>query len=427
MDYYQQFTFRKTVRETDMQLGWQEAFLYFLGNSNVEMISDSSAYSLLFKLDFHKREKKSPYFSMDSRGEMQNVTSVAIKVILLCEDDRIPGLPEDETYNGRWIWKYNSPITGKREIKHYEKMDLFRKEILSQRDASIQGIRVNNRNVPVVFFSSMYVPNSGDYRTIRSALHRGAKNTKTRSAIREILQKFDDVGRKKEVYFGILAMEYISPEYRTYCDIIKPIIYHDIKSLPGNEDIYKYDSVTLSTKSHRLRWMYNTTRYEIIRLAIDTGYSQGDYHTENMLVNEKRRRTIIIDFGKAVRIEKHEEIKDLWYGLLHSNFEDETKTEKYMKEICTRIYSETFVDRQPNADEFMWFKNIDAEDVQILVRIHRMREDQIHSRSNASFDMYFEKEKEYVFDGSCPINKNPLKWYQFPLDVFHKLIYNITY
>lgn len=60
---------------------------------------------------------------------------------------------------------------------------------------------------------------------------------------------------------------------------------------------------------------------------------------------------------------------------------------------------------------------IDAEDVQILVRIHRMREDQIQSLANNSFDMYFEKEKEYVFDGSCPINKAPLKWYQLPLDL----------
>jgi serine/threonine protein kinase len=166
-------------------------------------------------------------------------------------------------------------------------------------------------------------------------------------------------------YFGFIAMEYIPSNYKTFCDIIKPIIMDEIKSKPENKDIYKYDSMTLSTKSKRLRWMYNTARYDVLRLAIDTGYSQGDYHTDNILIDEKTRRCMIIDFGKAKKIYNDDNILNL-------NIFENTNDISNIEIILDRIFYTTF-DDDKKSDEFMWLKNIDEIDIGILLFLHENR------------------------------------------------------
>ena len=178
--------------------------------------------------------------------------------------------------------------------------------------------------------------------------------------------------------------------------------------------------MALSPYSQRVRWAYNTARYDLLRMAIDTGYSQADYHTDNMLINEKTRKTMIIDFGRCKKIVNHNEMVDLWnrpegfsnplrriVGVpkelnleslrepnVSGGFEEPLRgiskprsvprtDDSVCCEILTKeenpdfvlllkmLFYSTFTDEKKD-DEFMWIKGVDEEDTRILLFLHKM-------------------------------------------------------
>lgn len=86
MKYLNQYIFIKTDRETNRPRGSpSDAFYYFIKNSKIEVLSDDSAYGVIFKCIFKKNENWSPYFYVDSNGDLSNVTIIVIKLVLLSD------------------------------------------------------------------------------------------------------------------------------------------------------------------------------------------------------------------------------------------------------------------------------------------------------------------------------------------------------
>lgn len=385
MEYNNSYIFIKPKRNTE------NSFYYFIKNSRLELLSDSSAFSFVYKCHFMKSPDKSPYFYLDSKNKTNNIIEIIIKCLLL--NDRRDNTNDDDHY---WYYKRSCETESKRcfDIK-----SRFLEEIFIQLEASKKGIYNLNRNVPIVLYSTIFENFTDNFQILSSILsYKNNKNPINQMLIE--LEKKNPNFKKKSIfsylysffkpnyteikynnslnyYFGIIAMEYITPNYKSFCDIIKPIIIDEIISKPENKDLYKYDSLILSTKSERLRWMYNTARYEILRLAIDTGYSQGDYHTDNILIDENMRKSIIIDFGKAKKINNYDEILSL-------NILEYTNNISNIKIILDRIFYTTFYDTKI-CDEYMWLKNIDELDIDIIFFLHQNRMTLIENQTSKIF------------------------------------------
>jgi hypothetical protein len=373
MDYHTSFIFTKPkynkwparfFRGKAKEFSHEDSFYYFLKNSQIELLTDSSSFGFVYKCTFQKQPQKSPYFYLNDKKESIDVTVIVLKCLLM--NDRTIDDIDDDHY-----WQYKK-ICGKRSKRHFDMKNRFMEEVRMQTEISKLGVVAMNRNAPVVLFSKIYEPT--DHYSITTLIKNRMLNEPRNRPFEQLCDEYYfkckiPLEPGMNYYFGIIAMEYIKPRYTLFNNIIKPIIVDDILLRHGCEHIHKYNSTRLSEKSDRLRWAYNTGRYEIIRMAIDTGYTEGDYHTDNLLMDEHGRKAILIDFGKAKKIANASELIILW------------RQQKNIKRILEYIFHSTFEDNE-RGDEFKWVKNVDTKDIEIILYIHRHREALVEKRSS---------------------------------------------
>jgi hypothetical protein len=392
--YYNNYIFIKTKRETKTPRTAEESFYYFLKHSIITLLADYSAYSFVFKCRFRLKPNLSPYFYMNIHGEMENVLNIVIKISLVSEK------------KSKNKWEYRTCSTNEDTIQYYNTPYHFFNEINIQSEISELGLLNLNRNTPILLFSKLYSYHSNNYKVLKDVLSKKAdKNGKY--IINQLFTEFHKIHKEKtddNFYFAIIGMEYIVPEYVLYCDIVKPII-NDIKSDPGNENIHKYDNMSLAKFSARLKTIYNIARYELLRIAVDTGYSQGDYHTENLLLYEEAQEIMVIDFGNAKTIPHYTHLKNNWEYLEENKFVINKDTFRILKEILCDIYNTHYKDSEENSKEYQWLKHIDEEDMEIIGTIHHFRVLKSMKKNTQIFDMYLSaKRSEYLFQNMAFID-----------------------
>ena len=384
MNYNNSYIFIKTYVETSKPRTVEESFYYFIKNSKIELLSDESAYGLVYKCSFQKREHKSPYFYIDSNGFLDNVLHIIIKLVLVAEENTIY-LDKNPI---RMEWKYikDKQLT----TLYYQSKKQFIDEVGYQQEISRKGIENLNRNTPILLFSDMLEQGSLQYTKLQRTLYKKVVETQP---LQQMFSEFDKINRIKprehllksnHFSLGIIAMEYIGSPYILCNTIVKPIILDEIKGQPENKDIHKYDCKTLATKSLRLRWIYNIRRYELLRLAIDTGYSQGDYHSENMMIDEKNKTAMILDFGSAKKIETHDIIKKIWLKLIKENFINEVENLLSIGLILDEIYNTHHKDVTKEFTEYKWIKTVEKKDIQQIILLN-----ELHNYKKLSIDKAF--------------------------------------
>jgi serine/threonine protein kinase len=405
MDYNHSFIFIKPNRCVE------ESFYYFIRHSTINLLSDSSAFGFVFRCRFTKKPEKSPYFYLNAKNETQDIKTIVIKCLLV--NDRISNLCDKDGDDNDHYWNYTRP-SGKVSKRHFDMLERFQDEVRKQTVISKEGFAAMNRNCPVALFSKLYGDQSLKGKLIGKMILRRCVTKDDKYVLKKML---DELSFRQNIchrstscdptlnyYFGIFAMEYVESSYQLFNDIVKPIIIDDI--VANHPELYKYDSLALSPHSERLRWAYNTARYDLLRMALDTGYSHGDYHTDNMLICEKSRRTMIIDFGRSKRITDHKKMLDLW----HNNFSEKSYEETSIKKWRTDFYlllkilfDSTFTDDKRH-DEFMWVKGIDEEDIDILIFLHKMHKAPLEKqRIDHIYDMINDTT---TFNGVCTVDNH---------------------
>jgi hypothetical protein len=364
--------FIKTFTETKKPKSIEESLLYFIKNSKIELLSDESAFGLVYKCTFQKKEYKSPYFNIDSNGIYRNVLQIVIKLVLLAEENNI--------YLGKnpikLEWKYIKD--NKLTTYYYQSISHFIEEVEFQKKINRKGIENLHRNTAILLFSNILEKDSIEYKKLSNIL---LKKLVKKNSLLQMFSEFHKITtiqpkehllQSNHFSLGIIAMEYIGSPYILCNNIVKPIIFDEIKSIPENKDIHKYDNKSLSNISNRLRWIYNIRRYELLRLVLDTGYSQGDYHSENIMIDEENKRGIILDFGSAIKFENIDYIKGLWEELEEDKFINEEENFITIREILEQIYNGDHKNVTQEFTEYNWIKTIDKVDINQVIQLHRL-------------------------------------------------------
>lgn len=366
------YIFIKTWVETSRPKSVDEAFLYFIKNSKIELLCDESAYGLVYKCSFQKKQHKSPYFYIDSNGISGNVLHIVIKLVLLAEENKF--FLNETPIKLEWKYIKNNILT----TYYYQLISHFVEEVAYQQEINRKGIENLHRNTPILLFSNILEQGSLQYKELSRTL---LKTTIENQPLQQMFSEFHKISRIKSrehllksnhFSLGIIGMEYIGSPYILCNDIVKPIILDEIKGIPENKNIHKYDSKSLSCISDRLRWIYNIRRYELLRLVLDTGYSQGDYHSENMMMDEENKSAIILDFGSAIKLENRDYIKWLWEELVEDKFINEEENLITIRDILDKIYNTHHKNVTKEFTEYKWIKTVEKEDISQLIQLHRL-------------------------------------------------------
>lgn len=425
MDHQNSYIFIKSRRELGYSISHEDLFYYFIENSHIELLSTDSAFGMVYACTFQGYSNKSPYFIVSNDGRMENVTKIVIKMVLT------ESIPYTNSKTCDIVWNYKD-LSNNITTKSVNSVSDFFEECTIQKEVGLRTIRHNNRISPVLLFSKLYQYTSGAWQLLRLQLLKNSVTKKSRHSMDQFMRAFR-IHRNRS-YIGIIGMECIMcHQYKSYCDIIKPIIFDEIKSKPEYKDLYKHDNIRLARCSPRLRYIYNIARYELLRLAIDSGYTHGDYHTDNIWINEKKSRAILIDFGKTVKIKEIDTIRTLWTELLAGQESITSKIDCMIEtpetddteimniqnsndlldydtivKIMSIIFAETFTDDKMH-DEYRWCKMMEIEDTRQIINMHRNRVKYATLKNIGYLDDFLEEEELYIFDHIFTIDtKNTL-------------------
>jgi len=230
---------------------------------------------------------ESPYEMIRSTDFKSPVKKILIKIV------GIDSGVHDETGDEDEVKSWSVPSVFALVSKKLEEEETFKKEINIQTDIFLKTISYLNPLCPAPIYASIKKDKANARDFISKLKIPSGTNVTTIKILDGIIANID---AGSIPYLGILGME-IADGYDTFYDF------------------YRY------TPTAKIRIYENMIRLKNIELALKTGYSQGDFHTGNMLINPSVTgyyagipgNALIIDFGYANKIpaEKLQEIKQL--------------------------------------------------------------------------------------------------------------------
>ena len=285
----------------------EEAINSFIDNcSEINWLSETSnsASGVIFECTL-KEGVVSPYEMIRSTDFKSPVKKILIKFVGIRPEvtgEKKNGGDVSTIGDDAWTVPFGT-VRPTLAVKNLEREETFKREINIQTDIFLKTISYLNPLCPapiyasikkdkenaIKFMSKLKIPDAhtrdSEFKSYSNATNR---------LLTAIIKKIDDGSIP---YLGILAME-IADGYETF-----------------------YDFYSRGSMRDNIRTYENMIRLKNLELALKTGYSQGDFHTGNMLVNPSvtgyysgiSGNAMIIDFGYANKIpsEKLKEIKQL--------------------------------------------------------------------------------------------------------------------
>jgi hypothetical protein len=303
----------------------KDAFDNFLSNSTFRFISRGT-YGITFKATLMSGIP-SPYTRLDYGGEVRHIL---IKISLLYDDGMtadqqkvfiskfstntgsVPGAapaeaaPAEASYNG--ISPQSEVVVQITPTAQLTTciMQNFINEVNVQTDIFLKTMNYLQPICPAIVYSGIIHGNSDEFRSVMDKMIAGSIEVGSRTITREL---FVGIKNNKDKYhnLGIIGMEFADD-----C-----VLLHSLQA--------KFTRIQYET-------VESMALYILLKLAIDTGYTHGDFHTGNIFINTEtttyfaglRGSPLLIDFGFAQKIPLNR-LKIIKDNYLAGNYTDALK------------------------------------------------------------------------------------------------------
>jgi len=257
----------------------EKAIHFFIDNcQEIKIQTTHSSSGVLFNCKL-KSGVDSPYEVLRSENFREPVNNIIIKLVgvnSVIEDETDE---TDENYSpASWTIKGVTP-------KKLEQEESFTREINIQTDIYLKTISYLEPICPAPIYANVIKIKSDAEEFVLKMLRHVKPNTENKRVLREILES---IANSEIPYLGVLCME-IAEGYKTLWDC------YSMQKGETIEDIRRFE---------------NMARLKFLELATKTGYSQNDFHSGNVMVNErvkgfyngKEGNVLLIDFGYADKI-----------------------------------------------------------------------------------------------------------------------------
>lgn len=256
----------------------RKAFYFFVDNSKIELFTDTCAFGIILKATLNKNVE-SPYEMFGPNNFKQPVPSILIKLVSLNPDKKYDVDEEEEEED---VWWY---LEGK--SKRTDSTDNFIKEVNVQTDIFFKTMEYLQPLCPAPVFSEI-MTNELEMTVFLYTLKERATDPYTEKVFDRMLENIDEL--QTITSLGVLGME-IADDFDTMFNY--------------------YNDLTKNEVDH-YEWCEQMAKLQILNLALKTGYSQNDFHMNNLLVNPNYKgfykgldgKVLIIDFGFASKINK---------------------------------------------------------------------------------------------------------------------------
>jgi hypothetical protein len=268
-------------------LSEDEAFNNFINHSNITFLT-KGANGVTFIAELPPGSiHNSSYISTDASTYGQRVKQLIIKFAFLYND-------EDEKY---WM---DDPDDPDNQILDESKINIlfsglknsvalglekdFNREIEIQKDVYLKTMEYLEPICPAVVYSKIEKDSGEIIRILNKFKTNTPVDTKAREIIDSFIQKRGDYD-----YIGIIGMEYAGGY-----DILHNLFYSNEVTL-ANKKLYR-----------------EMIMYLLLDLAYKAGYTHGDFHGGNLMINPSlngyfngiKGKPLLIDFGYAKKIEE---------------------------------------------------------------------------------------------------------------------------
>ena len=269
---------------------FNKAFQYFINNSYFRFLTHG-ANGVVIIANLKNNIVSTPYYSLRSKNYGEPVTQLIIKLVLV---------HESIDYHYNFISTDSNDWRFLNETINYSNPMRFAEEVISQNDIAINTMTYLEPSCPVVVYSNIYENNESI--NIINLMKNNAVNYSQAIFLNQILnalnKKFQknitqngntiSVPDNNKVKLGIVAMEMISNNFITlsyyyntkisnitekYTDLFEQNEKDAIEKMNDEPEIIKFD------------FFKNMARLTILSIAVNSGYTQGDYHFGNILID----------------------------------------------------------------------------------------------------------------------------------------------
>jgi len=274
----------------------EETFYDLIQNSSITYLS-KGANGLIFKVVV-KPGYTSSYKYIYSDSFNKPVTELILKLTLMMDFDEKNYSPEDLP-----------------DLNDYDKNEIenFKNEINVQTDIFLGSIEYLQPLCPSIVYSDILYNKESKEKFINTLIHKNPQLKQSKIPFNGLgIELKSDTLKQDNIKLGIIAME-CATGYRTLWNIV-----NDKRIDDETKILY-----------------VNYSLYVILKLALDFGYTHGDYHSGNIMINPDityfnglKGRAMLIDFGYASLI------KPIDKNII-INFVKEKKYIKALKHLCS--------------------------------------------------------------------------------------------